>query len=270
MEVYDRLDAVPRPGPKPAALTLGCFDGVHAAHRKIIDKVVERKGADCDSAGLITFSPCPILVFGENNGGRCLITPMEEKLDLLEKSGLDWVLALPFDAEFQRMEAEEFVRRILVEKLNAGAVVAGHDVGFGYRRGGDAALLRAEGKRYTFKVQVLEPLRCGDVIISSTAVRRAVLDCDFPGAEQLLGRRYRIRGPVMRGNRLGRTIGIPTANVDVHPNKLLPPEGVHSNRAFAISPPYQRRSASCLRAGTRCRCTSRSQSRPATPEASKV
>lgn len=230
MEVYETIDQIPRPGPRPAALSLGCFDGLHVAHRKIISKVVERRGADCHTAGLITFSPCPVLAFADHANGRCLITPLQEKLELLEETGLDWVLLVPFNEEFRRIEAEDFVRTILVEKLNAGAVVVGHDVGFGHQRRGDASLLRAQGKRHTFKVQVLEPVTLDGEVVSSTAVRRKIIECDFQGAAAMLGRRFRIRGPVVRGNRLGRTIGVPTANVDVHDNKLLPPEGVYAAR----------------------------------------
>jgi riboflavin kinase/FMN adenylyltransferase len=230
MDIYRRIEKIPKPGPLPAALTLGCFDGVHIAHRKIIRKVVERKGADCGSAGLITFAPCPVLAFCPEPDARCLITPLEEKLDLLEQTGLDWVLLLPFDSEMQRVEAEEFVSRILVEKLNAGAVVAGHDVGFGHKRRGDAALLRDQGRRHTFKVQVLDPVTVQGEVVSSSAVRRKILDCDFSGAAAMLGRPYSITGPVVRGNRLGRTIGVPTANLEATANKLLPPDGVYAAR----------------------------------------
>lgn len=230
MKIYNHIDEIKPPPPASTALALGCFDGVHIGHRLILSKVLERKGAGCSATGLITFDPCPALVFGAN-GDRCLITTTDEKLDILEHLGLDWVLVIRFDEEFMKISAEDFVADILMERLGAGVVVAGHDVGFGYKRRGNASLLRTEAKRHGFKVQILEPVRAGGEIVSSTATRARIKAGDLAGAAAMLGRPYALSGAVVPGDRLGRSIGVPTANIDVPPYKILPPNGVYSVRA---------------------------------------
>lgn len=230
MKIYNHIDEIKPPPPASTALALGCFDGVHIGHRLILSKVLERKGAGCAATGLITFDPCPAIVFGAN-GNRCLITTTDEKLEIIERLGLDWVLVIRFDETFMKMSAEDFVADILMERLGAGVVVAGHDVGFGYKRRGNAALLRTEGKRHGFKVQILEPVQTGGEVVSSTAARARIAAGDLAGAAAMLGRPYALRGAVVPGDRLGRSIGVPTANIDVSPYKILPPDGVYSVRA---------------------------------------
>ena len=231
MIVYRDLKELKAPPPRSTALTLGCFDGLHIGHQEIMERVLERRGADCATAGLITFEPCPILMFGGNGGHRCLITTTDEKLEILEESGLDWALVIPFTREFTRMSAEDFVSDVLVNRLGAGCIVAGHDVGFGHKRRGNARLLRAEGRRHGIKVQVLEPVRVSGEVVSSTVVRGLVAKPDLATAADMLGRPFFLRGVVSPGNRLGRTIGTPTANMEMPPHKLLPPEGVYAARA---------------------------------------
>ncbi|GLI53903.1 bifunctional riboflavin kinase/FAD synthetase [Thermodesulfovibrio yellowstonii] len=212
---------------KNTVITIGNFDGVHIGHQKIFD-YVKRKAAQINGKSVvITFHPHPIKVLFKEHPLR-LITTTDDKLKLIEKCGVDITILIPFTREFAQMEAEDFVKDILVEKLNAKWVVVGYDYRFGRGRKGDRYLLKKLGLSYGFKVTVLKAYKSKGKILSSTAVRNALNDGNIKEANLFLGRAYHIDGEVIKGLGRGSTIlGYPTANI-APIQEIIPKEGVYA------------------------------------------
>lgn len=212
---------------KNTVITIGNFDGVHMGHQKIFD-YVKRKAAQINGKSVvITFHPHPIKVLFKEHPLR-LITTTDDKLKLIEKCGVDITILIPFTHEFAQIEAEDFVKDILVEKLNAKWVVVGYDYRFGRGRKGDRYLLKKLGLSYGFKVTVLKAYKSKGKILSSTAVRNALNDGNIKEANLFLGRAYHIDGNVIKGLGRGSTVlGYPTANI-APIQEIIPKEGVYA------------------------------------------
>jgi riboflavin kinase/FMN adenylyltransferase len=208
------------------AVTVGTFDGVHRGHRAVLDSVIAASAQTSLPSTVVTFDPHPrAVVQGETVP---LLTTIEERADALSALGIDRLVVLPFDRKVAQWSAERFVRRVLVEGLQARTVVVGHDHGFGRARSGDAGQLERLGEAHGFSVVQVEPHVEGDLVVSSTKIRRAVEEGRMADAAQLLGRPYRMIGPVVQGDQRGRTIGFPTANLTPQPGKVLPLLGVYA------------------------------------------
>lgn len=208
-------------------ITIGNFDGVHIGHQKIFD-YVKRKGNQINGKSVvITFHPHPIKVLFKDHPLR-LITTTEDKIKLIEKCGIDITVLIPFTSEFAQIEAEEFVRNILVEKLNAKWVVVGYDYKFGKERKGDKDLLKKLGLSYGFRVTVLKAYKRKGKILSSTAVRQALTEGNIREANLFLGRAYHIDGEVIKGFGRGSSfLGYPTANI-APVQEIIPKKGVYA------------------------------------------
>ncbi|WP_297212961.1 MULTISPECIES: bifunctional riboflavin kinase/FAD synthetase [Thermodesulfovibrio] len=217
----EKLDA------ENTVITIGNFDGVHRGHQKIFD-YINRKASQTNSKSVvITFHPHPIKVLFKEHPLR-VITTTEDKLKLIEKCGVDITVLIPFTTEFAQIEAESFVRDILIEKFNAKWVVVGYDYRFGKDRKGDRLLLKKLGLKYGFKVKVLKAYKRKGKILSSTAVRNALADGNIREANIFLGRAYHIDGTVVKGAGRGSTIlGYPTANIEPV-QEIIPKEGVYA------------------------------------------
>ncbi|GIW40396.1 MAG: riboflavin biosynthesis protein [Candidatus Binatia bacterium] len=207
-------------------VTIGNFDGVHLGHREICRVVSERAKEYAADSLALTFYPHPLAVLAPEKAPELLLR-FSDRLRLLFEAGIEVVVAQRFTREFSRIPAEEFVRRHLVEKLGAVHVVVGHNVRFGRDRRGDGNLLRECGAKLGFSVDVVGPVRVGETVVSSTTIRKAVLDGDMDRARALLGRPYFVRGRVVHGTGRGRTLGYPTANLFTT-WRLLPPNGVYA------------------------------------------
>lgn len=210
-------------------ITIGNFDGVHIGHQKIFD-YVKRKALNINGKSLvITFHPHPIKVLFKEHPLR-LITTTDDKLKLIEKCGIDITVLISFTHEFAQIEAEDFVREILVDKLNAKWVVVGYDYRFGKGRKGDRELLKRLGTTYDFKVKVLKAYKKKGKILSSTGVRKALTEGNIREANLFLGRAYHIDGKVIKGAGRGSSIlGYPTANIEPF-QEIIPKEGVYAVR----------------------------------------
>ena len=220
------------PAPAGTVATVGTFDGVHRGHQAVIAEIARRARARGSQSLLVTFDPHPLEVVNPAAAPR-LLTLTAEKRGLLAGAGggLDRIEVLPFTAELARLEPEQFVREILLERFATHELVLGFDHGFGRGRAGDVALLRRMGEAEGFAVDVVDPVMDGGHAISSTLIRTAVAHGNLEAAARWLGRRYSIQGVVERGAGRGRTIGIPTANLAApDPRKLLPPDGVYAVR----------------------------------------
>ena len=210
----------------PKVLSLGMFDGVHVGHLSIISLLKKTALEKQFETALLTFWPHPRKVFNPNDDIKLLNT-LDEKLDLLEKAHLDVVFLKSFDENFRNLTGEEFVRQILIEKLNVKHIIIGHDHVFGKNKSGNFELLQKLSKELDFEVQQLDAVKEGEFNISSTKIRNCLGNGNIIGANKMLGYHYSVSGKVIDGKKLGRTIGYPTANIEVDELKLLPKKGAY-------------------------------------------
>ncbi len=212
-------------------ITIGTFDGVHFGHQKIIEKlVVEAKKAGKKSV-LLTFFPHPRMVLQKDNSLE-LINTIEERAELLEKTGLDYLIIHPFSKEFSRMNALEFVRDILVNQLNVSKLIIGYDHHFGKNREGNINQLTEYSHLYDFTVEEILAQDIDDVSVSSTKIRKALLEGNIKTANSYLGYNFTLKGLVVSGKKLGSKIGYPTANINIKESyKLIPKTGVYVVKA---------------------------------------
>ncbi len=210
----------------PTVVTVGNFDGVHRGHRSVIARARE----EADRAGLpvvaVTFDPHPMAVLRPEHAPS-IITPVERRADLLVEAGADHVLALPFDLDMAGWSPQQFVDRVLVQALEAREVVVGANFRFGHRASGDVAMLTQAGESAGFTAVGVE-LDGGPQVWSSTYVRTCLAAGDVAGAAEALGHLFAVRGVVVEGDRRGRELGFPTANVPVDPQAAVPADGVYA------------------------------------------
>jgi riboflavin kinase/FMN adenylyltransferase len=214
---------------RPCAVTIGAYDGVHVGHRLVIERV-RRVAAEQDLASaVVTFDQHPAAVVRPESAPR-LLTDLEQKIELLGETGVDYVLVVRFDRARSQESADDFVREVLVGCLNTRAVVVGHDFHFGYRRRGNVAMLQTMGAELGFDVTGLRlfPGGPGDLPVSSTRIRELLASGSVEGAASLLGRPHQVRGVVNRGDQRGRVLGFPTANVAVPEAVAMPADGVYA------------------------------------------
>jgi len=226
LKVYRNIDDFKDAG--QTVVTTGTFDGVHLGHRKILRELNEHARRDGLSSTLFTLYPHPRLVLNPDAKIQLLNT-LDERIELLEQTGLDNLIIYPFTLGFSRLSAVEYVRDILMNGLHAKKVVVGYDHHFGKNREGDFDDLVELGQVYDFEVVKIGPKEIQGVNLSSTKIRKALLDGDIDTAYKYLGYRYFISGTVVEGKQLGRSIGFPTANVTINDeHKLLPKDGVYA------------------------------------------
>ncbi len=226
MNIIHDLNELTEPLRNPV-LTIGNFDGVHKGHLALFEKVLERAKAIHGQSVVMTFDPHPIKVMSPGNGPP-LITPIEQKLELISNAGIDVILCLPFSFEFASMPAEDFVRRVLMDRIGVKEIVVGYDYSFGNKRQGDVSLLREMGNKLGFRVHVTGPIHLDDAVISSTSIRRFVQEGNLVDAKKFLGRDYQIGGTVVKGKGRGeRLLGFPTANLKPI-DELIPKRGVYA------------------------------------------
>lgn len=209
---------------EPTALTIGKFDGLHRGHEELLSHLLEKQNADLKSV-VFTFD-IPPRKLTDGDGQRLLSTNSEKQV-LFTERGIDYLLLCPFTPEVMCMEPEDFVDWI-VTNLNVKRIVVGEDCCFGHNRRGDHKLLAQLAGRYGYELKVIQKLKFEGRDISSTYIREEIKKGNMETAAQLLGHPYSIDGTVETGNQIGRTIGIPTANIEAEPVKLLPPFGVYA------------------------------------------
>ncbi|MBW2063411.1 MAG: bifunctional riboflavin kinase/FAD synthetase [Deltaproteobacteria bacterium] len=212
---------------KNPVLTIGNFDGVHRGHLELFRKTRERAKAIRGESVVMTFEPHPVRVMKPGNGPP-LITPTQQKLELIANAGIDIILCVPFTKEFASISAQDFVEEIIVQKIGIKEIIVGYDYTFGYGRQGDIALLREMGRRLGFTVHVVPPVYVSDKLVSSTSIRKLIQEGRVAEAEVFLGRYYQICGTVIKGaGRGAKLLGIPTANLKLI-DELIPKRGVYA------------------------------------------
>lgn len=208
-------------------VTLGTFDGVHIGHKKIIEKLIQNS-ATCSCESLVlTFFPHPRMILQDSQEIKLLNT-IEERIQLLEASGLDNLVIHPFNQEFSRLTAEEFVSTVLVDQFNVKKIIIGYDHRFGRNRTADINDLIEFGKNYEFDVEQILAQEIDEVSVSSTKIRKALLEGNVALANEYLGYAYLLTGTIVKGKGIGRTIKFPTANLKMEESyKLIPKNGVY-------------------------------------------
>ncbi|MEB3212712.1 MAG: bifunctional riboflavin kinase/FAD synthetase [Leptolyngbyaceae bacterium] len=207
---------------RPTAIALGNFDGIHRGHENVIRPIFSSQSG---VPTVVSFQPHPREWF---SGQRLtLLTPLAEKSDYLARMGVQQLVVLAFDQQLATLSPQAFVERILLETLHARWISVGQNFKFGHRRAGTTEDLRAIAAAHNIHVNIAELQCCGDERISSSAIREALTNGDVSRANRLLGRPYQLRGIVVKGQQLGRTIGFPTANLQIPENKFCPRQGVY-------------------------------------------
>ena len=209
-----------------SVVSSGTFDGVHRGHQKILQRLVEVAQQNNGQSVVITFSPHPRVFFGEN---VFLINSLEEKIKLLAQTGIDYLLVLPFNEILANLEAEEFVEKLYIEAIQTKKLVIGYDHHFGKNRRGNFKFLQENIEKYPFEIEEISAQDIEEVTISSTKIRKALLEGDIHTANLYLGYHYTFSGKVVQGDQIGRTIGYPTANLRlIDENKIIPADGIYA------------------------------------------
>jgi riboflavin kinase/FMN adenylyltransferase len=225
VEIIRGIETLKRSFWNPVA-TLGNFDGVHLGHQDILKRVREEALKIHGEGVVITFEPHPLKVLAPEKF-LPLLTPFREKMMLIEKSGIGTVLCVDFSLGFSEISPSEFIKSVLVEKVKAKKVIIGYNYHFGKGQKGDVQTLKDAARVFGFEVEVVEPFRIGQTIVSSSRIRDLIQRGEVDGASRLLGRDYCMIGKVVEGAKRGQTLGFPTANLNI-PDELYPKPGVYA------------------------------------------
>ena len=216
-----------------AVVTSGTFDGVHLGHQKILKRLNEVAELTNGESVVITFYPHPRSVISPDNQIVKLLSTLDEKIELLEKSGVNHLLIIPFTREFSELSSEEFIQKILIETIGTKTLVIGYDHRFGKNREGGFDYLKLNKEKYGFGIEEISRQDIENVGVSSSKIRKALQEGDVPSADHFLGRNYSLSGVIVKGKQLGRTIGFPTANIQVREiAKLIPLDGVYVVKVY--------------------------------------
>ncbi len=216
-----------------AVVTSGTFDGVHLGHQKILQILRESTAASGGESVVLTFWPHPRMVVSQDSQGLKLLSTIDEKIELLEQQGVNHLLIVPFTREFSELSSEEYVQNILLDTIGTKKLVIGYDHRFGRNREGGFEYLEAHARRFGLELEEIPRQEIDNLVISSTQIRESLQNGQIKAANELLGRPYTFSGIVVKGRQLGRTIGFPTANVQVAESyKLIPANGVYAVKAL--------------------------------------
>jgi len=227
LKTYQNINDFPKAD--SAVVTVGTFDGLHLGHQKIIRRMTELAKEIKGETILVTFDPHPRLVVNINSQEIKFINTQKRKFDLLNKLGIDHLIIIPFTKEFAKTSSEDFIKDYLIEKIGVRILIVGYDHHFGRDREGNYQKLYQLGKKYEFDVEEITAQYIDDDTVSSTKIRKALIDGDVKLANKMLGYEYSISGIVVEGNKIGRSIGFPTANIEIADKyKLIAAGGVYA------------------------------------------
>ncbi len=226
MKIFRKLSEIERN--ENTFLTIGSFDGVHLGHREIVNRIIEKTSRNDGRSFLITFDLHPRRVLSKNSDVKILTTFREKSL-LLESLGIQNLLVIKFTKDFSLITAEDFIKNYVIKSIGLKEIVIGHDHHFGKGRSGDETTLRRLGKEYNFEVSTVGAYKLNDKIISSSEIRQSLINGDVKLTASFLGRHYGFSGTVVKGDKRGRELGFPTANIRLEDeHKLLPALGVYA------------------------------------------
>jgi riboflavin kinase / FMN adenylyltransferase len=237
VKIYNDIDSFN--GNKPV-VTIGTFDGVHLGHQRVIERLKDIASKQGGETVIFTFNPHPRTVTSPDKADLRILTTLDEKKELFSKAGIDHLIIYPFTKSFAQLNYSEFVKTILIEKLKTHCLVVGYDHRFGKNREGSFEYLQESASQHHFTIEKLDPLLIDNYHISSTRIRNVLEEGDVKKANELLGYRYTLHGRVVKGTRLGREIGFPTANIEASDvNKLIPGYGVYAVEVMAEGTMYK-------------------------------
>ena len=226
--------------PHFSIVTSGTFDGVHLGHQKILARLKELATRKQGETVLLTYWPHPRLILQPEDKSLRLLSTLSEKVNLLEEMGVDHLIILPFTKELSQMSSEEFIREILVDKIQTKTLVIGYDHKFGKNREGSCEYLQSHSHLFGFAIEEISRQDVDDLGVSSTKIRTALAQGDISTANKYLGRPYDLSGQVVNGQQIGRSLGFPTANIQIaYDFKLLPRDGAYAVHAEVNSIQYK-------------------------------
>ncbi len=238
MKIHKGLDSIVPI--RNAVVTIGTFDGVHIGHQEILQRVREIASTIDGETVVVTFWPHPRLVLFPNDNALKLLSTFEEKAEILATLGIHHLVAIPFTKEFSQLTSEQFTRQVLMEIIGTKRLVIGYDHRFGKNREGSFEHLKANEKQYRFKVEEISKQEIDNIAVSSTKIRKALEIGDVKTANTYLGQYYSLAGKVVEGNRIGRTLGFPTANIAIAERfKLVPADGVYAVKVILAEGIFQ-------------------------------
>ena len=212
-----------------AVVTIGTFDGLHIGHQKIISRLIELAKNSNGESVLITFFPHPRMIINPEDQSLKMINTIDEKTQMLAGLGVDHLIITPFTRDFSNLSAEDYIREILVERIGIKKIIIGYDHRFGKDRAGNIQTLINNATVYNYEVEEIPEQEVSDVTVSSTKIRKALLNGDVALANNYLGYIFSLNGPVIKGDKIGRTIGFPTANIFIAETyKLIPHDGIYA------------------------------------------
>ncbi len=227
MKIYTQLSEFKKLA--NAVVTIGTFDGVHFGHQKIIKRLCELAKSSGGETVLLTFFPHPRMIIDPENQDLKMINTVDEKAQILASLGVDHLIISPFTRDFSNLSAEEYIQKILVDAIGTKKIIIGYDHRFGKDRLGNIQTLAENATIHGYEVEEIPEQDINDVAVSSTKIRKALLDGDVALANEYLGYAFSIYGPVIKGDKIGRTIGFPTANIFVSETyKLIPSDGIYA------------------------------------------
>lgn len=227
MKIFQDINDFPKAN--DAVVTVGTFDGLHLGHQKIILRMTTLAKENNSETVLVTFDPHPRLVVNKNAQEIKFINTQNRKFDLLSNLGIDHLIIIPFTKEFAKTSSEDFIQEYLIDRIGTKKLIVGYDHHFGRDREGNYEKLHQLGIKYGFEVEEISAQYIDGIAVSSTKIRKALMDGDAKLANKLLGYTYSITGIVVEGNKIGRTIGFPTANIEIEDKyKLIAAGGVYA------------------------------------------
>lgn len=212
-----------------AVVTIGTFDGVHYGHQKIIKRLCELAKSTGGESVILTFFPHPRMIIDPENQDLKMINTIKEKAEILANLGVDHLIITPFTRDFSNLDATDYIKNILIDTIGTKQIIVGYDHRFGKDRKGGMNELQQFAKVYGYEIEEIPEQDINDVAVSSTKIRKALLDGDVSLAAEYLGYHFSISGPVIKGDKIGRTIGFPTANIFVEETyKIIPSDGIYA------------------------------------------
>ncbi|TCC86629.1 bifunctional riboflavin kinase/FAD synthetase [Pedobacter frigiditerrae] len=227
MKIYNQLSEFKKLN--NAVVTIGTFDGVHYGHQKIIKRLCELAKSTGGESVILTFFPHPRMIIDPENQDLKMINTIKEKAEILANLGVDHLIITPFTRDFSNLDATDYIKNILIDTIGTKQIIVGYDHRFGKDRKGGMNELQQFSKVYGYEIEEIPEQDINDVAVSSTKIRKALLDGDVSLAAKYLGYHFSISGPVIKGDKIGRTIGFPTANIFVEETyKIIPSDGIYA------------------------------------------
>lgn len=227
MKIYNHLSEFKRLD--NAVATIGTFDGVHFGHQKIINRLCELAKSTGGESVILTFFPHPRMIIDPENHDLKMINTIEEKAEILASLGVDHLIITPFTRDFSNLSPADYIQNILVQTIGIKQLIVGYDHRFGKDRAGSTTDLLAYSRNYGYEIEEIGEQDINDVAVSSTKIRESLLNGNVALAAKYLGYNFALYGPVIKGDKIGRTIGYPTANIFIEqPYKLIPSDGIYA------------------------------------------